>query len=312
MAELEEIRSLIRLQSNTLQAQITALQAVLQATKGLIQTGRNGIGGETVSPIPRSTSLDLELLVSKPTSLGDTFALARVTKARLDDQQVSIVSQAITVASRGASQGTQSSRISTAVSEPAAWSPIASHSYISDIPWVCGHKCPSKFMTDEEEDTEPVTEENQEDALEGGDTLILNSLVGYGNLQQLHQVVINIQGLPMDVDLYVLPRKGPNIVLGIQWLQNLGKVTHDYSNKTMEFSWSGRDYALKGEEHVTNFPKDEHEGPPEEATWVWLLEFKIAYLSYHLEDKVISKVEKNVTPEVPRDGRTKRTKFKPE
>nr|GEY28867.1 retrovirus-related Pol polyprotein from transposon opus [Tanacetum cinerariifolium] len=192
-----------------------------------------------------------ELLVSKPTSLGDTFALVTVTKARLDDQQVSIVSQAITVASRGASKGTQSSRISTAFSKGLCFN--------SDISWVCGHKCPGKFMTDEEEDTKPVTEQNQEDALEGGDTLILNSLVGYGH-----------------------------------------------------------DYALKGEKHVANFPKDEHEGrpisgrPPEEATWVWLLEFKIAYPSYHLEDKVISEGEKNVTPGVPRDGRTKRTKSKHE
>ncbi|GJV31265.1 retrotransposon-related protein [Tanacetum coccineum] len=74
------------------------------------------------------------------------------------------------------------------------------------------------------------------------------------------QVTLSMQGLIMEVDLYVLPRKGPDIVLGIKWLQNLGKVTHDNLNQTMEFSWSGRDYVLKGEVQVVNLSKNEHEG----------------------------------------------------
>nr|GEY87520.1 hypothetical protein [Tanacetum cinerariifolium] len=100
-----------------------------------------------------------------------------------------------------------------------------------------------------------MTETIQEDALEGGDVSILNSLVGYA---------LDIQGLPMDVDLYVLPRKGSDIVIGIQWLENLGEVTHDYLNQTMKFSWLSPDYALKGEEHVVNLLKDKHEGQPVE------------------------------------------------
>ncbi|GJX61800.1 hypothetical protein Tco_0294700 [Tanacetum coccineum] len=97
-------------------------------------------------------AIQLELLVSKPTSLGDAFALARVTEARLDDQRVSIVSQATTDSSGGGSQRTQLLRILAAVSQPAAF---------------------------EEEDTDAVTEAIQKDALEGGDISILNSLVGY-------------------------------------------------------------------------------------------------------------------------------------
>ncbi|GJS05124.1 hypothetical protein Tco_0321632 [Tanacetum coccineum] len=38
-------------------------------------------------------NLQREVLVAKPTNLGDAFALARVTEARLDDQRVSVVGQ---------------------------------------------------------------------------------------------------------------------------------------------------------------------------------------------------------------------------
>ncbi|GKC45980.1 transposon ty3-I gag-pol polyprotein, partial [Tanacetum coccineum] len=37
-------------------------------------------------------------------------------------------------------------------------------------------------------------------------------------------VALSMQGLTMEVDLYVLPMKRPDVVLGIQWLQKLGKV----------------------------------------------------------------------------------------
>ncbi|GJS61506.1 retrotransposon-related protein [Tanacetum coccineum] len=62
------------------------------------------------------------------------------------------------------------------------------------------------------------------------------------------RVPIDIQGLRMDVDLFVLPMKGPDVVLGIQWLQKLGKVTHDYSEQTMELTWLDCVYVLKGDD----------------------------------------------------------------
>ncbi|GKE58517.1 ty3-gypsy retrotransposon protein, partial [Tanacetum coccineum] len=63
-------------------------------------------------------NLQRELLVAKPTNLGDAFALARVTEARLDDHRVSVVGQATTVVLGGGLQRSQSSRVVTTVPQP--------------------------------------------------------------------------------------------------------------------------------------------------------------------------------------------------
>ncbi|GJY58212.1 hypothetical protein Tco_0458104 [Tanacetum coccineum] len=224
-------------------------------------------------------NLQRELLVAKPTNLGDAFALARVTEARLDYQRVSIISQATTVASEGGSQKTQSSQISVAVSQPATlsqsvkplllptltsgtsnatakslaikWiSPTERQERLSkvlcfnyDNQWVWGHKCPCKFlllMADEDVTEEQPLETEHEEAIESGDISIHNSLVGHKSPDLFSY----------GVDLYVLPMTGPDIVLGIQWLQQLGKVTHDYSQQTMEFTWLERGYKLQGDDSL--------------------------------------------------------------
>ncbi|GKF64670.1 hypothetical protein Tco_0188118 [Tanacetum coccineum] len=56
-----------------------------------------------------------------------------------------------------------------------------------------------------------------------------------------------MQGVTMEVDLYVLSMQGPDVVLRIQWLQKLGKVTHDYATQTMEFTILNTTYSLKGD-----------------------------------------------------------------
>ncbi|VFR00018.1 unnamed protein product [Cuscuta campestris] len=58
---------------------------------------------------------------------------------------------------------------------------------------------------------------------------------------------LSLQGHLFQVDLYMLEIHGPEIVLGIQWLQTLGKVAHDYSQMTMEFSWNGSMITLRGD-----------------------------------------------------------------
>ncbi|VFR02789.1 unnamed protein product [Cuscuta campestris] len=58
---------------------------------------------------------------------------------------------------------------------------------------------------------------------------------------------ILLQGFCFTVDVFVLPIHGPNMVLGVQWLRLLGKVTHDYDKLTMDFVWQGRPVALQGD-----------------------------------------------------------------
>ncbi|CAA0833223.1 Unknown protein, partial [Striga hermonthica] len=48
-------------------------------------------------------------------------------------------------------------------------------------------------------------------------------------------VSIKMQGVTLKADLYALPLVGPDVVLGVQWLEGLGLVTIDYRVGTMEF-----------------------------------------------------------------------------
>ena len=56
------------------------------------------------------------------------------------------------------------------------------------------------------------------------------------------------------MDLYVLPIEGLDVVMGIQWLQLLGCVSHDYAAMTMEFNWDGSIVILRGETSLSLKP----------------------------------------------------------
>ncbi|VFQ61209.1 unnamed protein product [Cuscuta campestris] len=56
-----------------------------------------------------------------------------------------------------------------------------------------------------------------------------------------------LQDHPFTIDLYLLNIHGPDIVLGVQWLQTLGRAAHDYTKMTMEFEWEGRPITLHGD-----------------------------------------------------------------
>ncbi|GKD28059.1 ty3-gypsy retrotransposon protein [Tanacetum coccineum] len=125
-------------------------------------------------------------------------------------------------------------------------------------------------MTDEEDDREVAAAEEEDDVVESDDISILNSLIGHGSPRSLQlwgkickgdvhwrdvlcktvclNVTVHIQVVTIMVDLYVLPMQGHDVVLGIQWLWNLGKVTHDYVQQIMEFTLLNKTYSLKGDD----------------------------------------------------------------
>ncbi|VFQ74456.1 unnamed protein product [Cuscuta campestris] len=65
--------------------------------------------------------------------------------------------------------------------------------------------------------------------------------------RQSLQVPLLLQGFHFCVDVNILPIHGPDMVIGVQWLQLLGRVTHDYANLVMDFTWHGKPVTLRGD-----------------------------------------------------------------
>ncbi|XP_061362213.1 uncharacterized protein LOC133305961 [Gastrolobium bilobum] len=60
------------------------------------------------------------------------------------------------------------------------------------------------------------------------------------------KVPLLIQGHKFVCDLWVLDLSDMDIILGMPWLERLGKVTHDYISKSMEFWWEENSIVLQG------------------------------------------------------------------
>ena len=71
-------------------------------------------------------------------------------------------------------------------------------------------------------------------------------------------VPIALQGYKFTIDLFVLPIEGPDVVLGIQWLQSLGRVSHDYLALIMEFLQDGTKVVLTGADSMIPAPISLH------------------------------------------------------
>ncbi|XP_061337055.1 uncharacterized protein LOC133284093 [Gastrolobium bilobum] len=59
-------------------------------------------------------------------------------------------------------------------------------------------------------------------------------------------VKLQIQGHGFITNLWVIELSDLNVILGMHWLTQLGKVTHDYNNLSMEFIWQGIPIELSG------------------------------------------------------------------
>lgn len=68
----------------------------------------------------------------------------------------------------------------------------------------------------------------------------LKVMIGNGNVLDCDHlcanVCLSIQGQIFHVDHHVLPISGADIVLGVQWLKELGPIITDYSQLTMRFT----------------------------------------------------------------------------
>lgn len=60
------------------------------------------------------------------------------------------------------------------------------------------------------------------------------------------RILTAVDGISFHIDYYSLPLKGQDIVLGIQWLQQLGPTLCDWQAQTMEFSWAGVKQVVHG------------------------------------------------------------------
>ncbi|GJY88752.1 major facilitator superfamily domain protein [Tanacetum coccineum] len=278
-----------------------------QAAKGLIQAERYGGGGETALPIPCSMRLDVPkfsgtnpdrwifsiteyfTLLSTPVDQrlrvvgfnleGDVAEwFRRMSRNNLITDWDGFLESVLSLVSNMAivnSGGGQNQKDNQELVKPA----------LSATP----PKPTSN--SNEDADADQDNPEDQGDALESGDIFILKRMklavsitkpfkvyIGSGETLLCENICskvrINMQGLAMEVDLYVLHRKGPDVVLGIQWLQKLGKVTHDYVEQTMEFILEGATHTL------------------------WDPGIKINFFRHHLEDKVVFEGVESVMPSV--------------
>ncbi|XP_066380484.1 uncharacterized protein [Miscanthus floridulus] len=55
----------------------------------------------------------------------------------------------------------------------------------------------------------------------------------------LRQAPVVIEGMAFDVDLYVMPLAGYDVVLGTQWMAGLGRIAWDVATRTLAFQRDG-------------------------------------------------------------------------
>ncbi|GJU25681.1 ty3-gypsy retrotransposon protein [Tanacetum coccineum] len=155
-------------------------------------------------------SIQRELLVAKPVTLGDAFSLSRVTVARLNDQaSTSFVPKSSNTSGEsllqrptlGAKPLTLQAppKVLGNMGKPLAikWiSPAERQERLSkglcfncDNRWMRGHKCPAKFLLlmkeSEDESCGEASSAVEEEVVESGDISILNSLVRHGSPRSL-------------------------------------------------------------------------------------------------------------------------------
>jgi hypothetical protein len=65
----------------------------------------------------------------------------------------------------------------------------------------------------------------------------------------LRQAPISIEGMAFDVDLYVMPLAGYDMVLDTQWMVALGRIAWDVATHTLSFQRDGHNVCWSGVAH---------------------------------------------------------------
>ncbi|KAJ0037523.1 hypothetical protein Pint_22256 [Pistacia integerrima] len=113
-------------------------------------------------------------------------------------------------------------------------------------------------MVDDEEDSLPVEELKTKEMNEVEIKIVaisLHALVGQRNPNKIRKqglcqdVTLYLEGHKFGVDLFVLPLRGVDIVLGARWLSTLGPIVMDYKKLMLSFT--------RGKEHLA-FMDDNH------------------------------------------------------
>ncbi|KAH6792230.1 hypothetical protein C2S52_002707 [Perilla frutescens var. hirtella] len=150
-----------------------------------------------------------------------------------------------------------------------------------DQKWSINHKCGSRMMllVGEEEESDEIEIDSPSEEIILGDISSLNSLSGAGNPRSLRMwgraencsvhVLIDSGSTHNFIQPNVAEKlgiktetispfrvyignaiQGPDIVLGVPWLQDLVQVSHDYRNISMEFKWNMKKVKLQGDENL--------------------------------------------------------------
>nr|KYP32370.1 Retrovirus-related Pol polyprotein from transposon opus [Cajanus cajan] len=87
--------------------------------------------------------------------------------------------------------------------------------------------------------------------LDYGQTTIAKVTLGDGNKKKVqgrcNGVLVELDELQIIIDSYVFDVGDVDLILGVEWLATLGKVTTDWKKQIMEFNYEGKKIQLKGE-----------------------------------------------------------------
>nr|GEW61723.1 retrotransposon-related protein [Tanacetum cinerariifolium] len=233
------IRLLLKEQSDAFTAHLIAIQTELEATKGLVQT-RHGGGDDQGSAIPRLSRIFKEARGQANYSWG-AFFVGTCYRSKIggstvfdrymhNDRDCGDISILNSLIGHGSPRSLQ------------LWGTIGS---TEDVHVLIDNGSTHNFVRPD------VVEKC---SCRYKRLRFLRFYIGSGESLSCEnvcsQVTLCMQGLAIEVDLYVLPMKGYDLVLGIQWMQKLGKVMHDYAQQTMEFTLVNTKYALKDDESL--------------------------------------------------------------